>query len=871
VTALDAGPALVDLPGLDPAWSRTLTVDDADGVPRRWHLLDSHGPDAPAAAEPEHGTLLCVHGNPTWSYLWRGLLAAAPPGWRVVAPDHLGMGFSERLDPDEPARTVAQRVADLGTLTDALGLTGPVVTVGHDWGGILSLGWALAHRDQLRGVVLGNTAVAQPPGDLGPPLIRLADAPGVRPFGCVSTPVFVRATTALSRPALPREVRDAFAQPYGTAARRRSVGDFVADIPFSPGHPSYDVVAGYAEGVRSLDVPALLLWGPRDPVFGERYLRDLRERLPHAQLHRFEGASHLVTEDAPQYVDAVTAWLAEPGGREAAPAPPAADSPRRPLWAALEERSEDDAPVLATAAGTVSWAAMATRVADLAAGLVAAGVRPGDRVGLLVEPSADLVAVVYAAWRAGAVVVVADKGLGFAGMRRALRGATLDHVVGRRAGLAAARAMGLPGSRISVEPLGRAERALLGAEHDLDGLARLGHGRPAPPVPGPDDDCAVVFTSGATGPAKGVAYRHRQVEAEVALVRSTYDLGPDDTFVAAFAPFALLGPALGLGSAVPDVDVTAPHTLTAPLLADAAAAVDARVVFASPAALRRVVATRGDLEPAQRRALAGARLLMSAGAPVPVPLLLAVAEVVPAAALHTPYGMTEALPVTDVSLDQLLEAGEGDGVCVGRPLAGVEVGLAPITVAGDGPSAEPDVTGEICVRSPHVKDRYDGLWMTDRDSRRHPGWHRTGDVGHLDDEGRLWVEGRLAHVVRTAAGVVTPVGVEQRVEALPGVSAAAAAGVGPAGTQQLVVVVVPTGAEPVRPGRVGRRSRALGLAPAPHDVAEEVRRVAGHPVAAVLTARRLPLDVRHASKVDRAEVARQAGELLAGRGGSDHA
>ena len=108
------------------------------------------------------GVLLCVHGNPTWSYLWRRLLASAPPGWRVVAPDQLGMGWSERLT---SPRTLPQRVADLGDLTSALGITGPVVTVGHDWGGIISLGWALAHRDQLRGVVLTNTAIAQPADD----------------------------------------------------------------------------------------------------------------------------------------------------------------------------------------------------------------------------------------------------------------------------------------------------------------------------------------------------------------------------------------------------------------------------------------------------------------------------------------------------------------------------------------------------------------------------------------------------------------------------------------------------------------------------------------------------------------------------------
>ena len=122
------------------------------------------------------------------------------------------------------------------------------MTVGHDWGGILSLGWAMAHRDQLRGVVVGNTAVAQPPGDLGPPLIRLAHLPGVRSVGCVATPLFVRGTTALSHPPLPREIRDALALPYGTADRRRAVGAFVADIPFSPGHPSYPAVAACGHG-----------------------------------------------------------------------------------------------------------------------------------------------------------------------------------------------------------------------------------------------------------------------------------------------------------------------------------------------------------------------------------------------------------------------------------------------------------------------------------------------------------------------------------------------------------------------------------------------------------------------------------------------
>jgi acyl-CoA synthetase (AMP-forming)/AMP-acid ligase II len=217
--------------------------------------------------------------------------------------------------------------------------------------------------------------------------------------------------------------------------------------------------------------------------------------------------------------------------------------------------------------------------------------------------------------------------------------------------------------------------------------------------------------------------------------------------------------------------------------------------------------------------------------------------------------MTEALPVTDVTAEEIAAAGPGDGVCVGRPLAGVEVRVSPLTPLGvaDGPlTADPGTTGEVCVRGPHVKDRYDALWITERASSRDAGWHRTGDVGHLDDAGRLWVEGRLPHVVTTAAGVVTPVGVEQRVEALDAVSAAAVVGVGPVGTQVVVAVVVPTTGGP-------RRLRLAGP-----ELADAVRAAAGTDVAAVLVTRRLPVDVRHQSKVDRRAVAGQAARLLAG-------
>ncbi len=809
------------LPGLDPGWSRLVAVTDADGVARTFHVLDSW-PDGGAAAV---GTLLCVHGNPTWSYLWRRLLAAAPPGWRVLAPDHLGMGHSERLS---SPRTLSQRVDDLNRLTDALGVHGPVVTVAHDWGGILSMGWVLAHRDQVRAVVLTNTAVHQPQPGKGPWLIRAAHLPAVGEAVCVRTPAFVRATTALSRPVLPAEVRAAFAEPYRTPARRAAVGGFVADIPFAAEHPSRTALDDIAEGMPTLDVPALLLWGPRDPVFLEEHLRDLQDRLPAARTHRFEGAAHLLPEDAPAYADAVTQFVASLAEEVPVLKPGAADRPQ--LWAQLEEHAHDDDPAIVAVDGaSISWAQLHGRVTDFAAALVGAGVRPGDRVALLVPPSIDLTVAVYAVWRAGAVIVVADKGLGLRGMGRALRGARVDHVIGGRQGLLAARAMRLPGTRVGVG----APPGPVGALPQVSG----------------DMPAAVVFTSGATGPAKGVLYRHRQLRAQVDLVRATYQLTAADKLVAAFAPFALYGPALGIASAVPDADVTKPATLTAAALAQAAEAVGATVVFASPAALRNVLATAGELDAAGAGALATVRLVMSAGAPVPVALMRELAEVLPLAQLHTPYGMTEALPITDVSLGEIVAAGAGDGVCVGRPLPGVAVQLSPLNEVGvaDGElTAEPGVSGEVCVRAEHVKDRYDALWMTERASSGDPGWHRTGDVGEFDTAGRLWVQGRTVHILSTAEGPVTPVGIEQRVETVR--SPAALVGVGPVGTQQVVVVITGAGGP---------------LADA--ETAEQVRAAAGIAVSAVLVSRALPVDIRHNSKIDRTALAQWAGRVLAGQ------
>jgi olefin beta-lactone synthetase len=876
-------------PGVEAAWSRRIRVRstapvDPAGTVNTWHLLDN-GPQLAERGAAPAGTLLCVHGNPTWSYLWRTLLAAGSRTdrpWRVIAVDQLDMGFSARTG---VFRRLEDRITDLGDLTDALELDGPVVTVGHDWGGVISLGWADRHRDLLAGVVLTNTAV-HPAGYSLPAPLRLVLHPAVHRWGTTTTDAFLRVTHALARPALADDVRAAFRAPYRSAVRRAGVGNFVADIPAGPSHPSWPALTGVAEGIRTLDVPALLLWGPTDPVFSDRYLRDLLARLPQAEVHRFEGAGHLVGEDV-DIAAPVFDWLeqqlpAVPADSTGLPVP--ADVPQEaatpgaaagtgtgqdfvPMLAELDARAADDSPAvvdmvpLGAAAGSgprvLSWAELAGRVNRLAAGLASIGVKAGDRVNLLVPPGSDLTALIYACLRLGAVIVVADAGLGAKGLSRAIKGAGPAYIIGIDTALAAARVFGWPGVKISATDLPAAKRRLLGAEHTVPELLESSApDLPAHPVD-PEADAAILFTSGSTGPAKGVVYRHRQLAAMRDTLKDTYGLRAGTSLVAGFAPFALLGPALGATSVTPDMDVTKPRTLTAAALADAAAAVDATAVFASPAALKNVLATSARLEPEQRDALAGVELLLSAGAPIPEPLLAQVQELVPNASLHTPYGMTEALPVTDISLDGIRVAGAGNGVCVGTPVAGARVAVCPLQPDGSaagGPTTDPGVTGEIIVSAPHVKDRYDRLWITQARSASIPGWHRTGDVGHLDTAGRLWVEGRLGHIITTAAGVRTPVAAEQLSETVDGVRLAAVVGVGPAGAQVPVAVVetVPAAAAPGPASPFLAAQVRAAVAPAQLDLA------------AVLAVPELPTDIRHNSKIDRSRLARWAAGVLSG-------
>ena len=248
--------------------------------------------------------------------MWRSFHRRLGDRYRVLAVDQLSMGLSERTGP----RTFAQRVDDLGRILDAFAVDGPVVLAAHDWGGPIALGWALEHRERVRGILLGNTGVALPPSGVPLP-IRLARhraAAGPRlPADAAVRPGDARHRRA---GASARTSRRAYlASLRVERATGSAIADFVADIPTTPTHPSFAALAEVAARLPELDVPVLLAWGERDPVFHLEFAADLRRRLPQAELHRFPLAGHLVVEeeDVAALADAWIGRLLEPEARSA--------------------------------------------------------------------------------------------------------------------------------------------------------------------------------------------------------------------------------------------------------------------------------------------------------------------------------------------------------------------------------------------------------------------------------------------------------------------------------------------------------------------------------------------------------------------------
>lgn len=274
----------------------------------RLRFVDRRPADDAEDAGRSRTPVLMVHGNPTSSFYFRDLIARLAATRRVVAPDHVGMGRSDRPPESRYPYGLESRVQDLETLWRSLGEE-RVDLVVHDWGGMIGFAWALRDPGRIRRIVAMNTAAFPlPAGRRVPWQLRVARQPVLGALLVRGLGLFARGAVrqCVARAPLAPEVAAGYLEPIRGWRRSLAVHRFVQDIPLSEGHPSWVTVSETARRLPELrDRPLLVCWGRRDFVFDDAFLADWRRRCPWARFHEVADAGHFLLEDAGDEVGAV--------------------------------------------------------------------------------------------------------------------------------------------------------------------------------------------------------------------------------------------------------------------------------------------------------------------------------------------------------------------------------------------------------------------------------------------------------------------------------------------------------------------------------------------------------------------------------------
>lgn len=500
----------------------------------------------------------------------------------------------------------------------------------------------------------------------------------------------------------------------------------------------------------------------------------------------------------------------------------------------------------------------------LARGLQHMGLVKGTRAVLMVPPGLDFFAMVFALFKAGVVLVGIDPGMGVKHIGKCLAQAEPDAFIGNRRAHLARRLGGWARHtlriRISTEPL-----MIHGRTIHLQQVFRLGIEAADQPVAASNshDQAAILFTSGSTGFPKGAAYTHANFSAQVNALQESFAIHKGEIDLATFPLFALFGPVLGMTSLIPRMDFTRPGAVDAASIVHTIKHYRATTMFGSPALLDRVA----HWGLAHHEKLPSLKRVLCAGAPVaPVILERFSAMLDPGVRIHTPYGATEALPVTTIGSDEVLRetrplTDQGKGVCVGRPVTGMTVKIiritdAPIAAWSEGLVLPIGEIGEITVQGPQVTASYyqreDATRLAKIADRDDKFFHRMGDLGYFDEHGRLWFCGRKNQRIETTAGTWFTIPCEAVFNVHPKVRRTALVGVSKHGSRVPVICV----------------ELEAGYGKAEHDsVQRELAELGSrfHHTRAIgdfLFHPGFPVDIRHNAKIGREQLGAWAGKFI---------
>lgn len=247
-------------------------------------------------------TVVMLHGNPGWSFYYRGLFTALADSYHCIVPDHIGMGLSDKPAAGDYSFTLEQRVDDLDALLSGRDTSDTLTLVVHDWGGMIGLAYASRYPEKIRRLVISNTAgFLIPPGKSIPWQLRLVRIPCLGALLVRGMNAFCRGaiTRCVARAPLARAVAASYLSPYDSWRHRLAVLRFVEDIPLREDHISFPLVQHVDRHLwRFSALPILICWGMRDFVFDRDFLDEWKRRFPGADCHEYDDAGHYLLEDA---------------------------------------------------------------------------------------------------------------------------------------------------------------------------------------------------------------------------------------------------------------------------------------------------------------------------------------------------------------------------------------------------------------------------------------------------------------------------------------------------------------------------------------------------------------------------------------------
>jgi olefin beta-lactone synthetase len=506
---------------------------------------------------------------------------------------------------------------------------------------------------------------------------------------------------------------------------------------------------------------------------------------------------------------------------------------------------------------TQTFTELELTTSSIAAGLQQMGIKPGMRIALLVRFGAEFISLVFALLKVGAVIVLVDPGMGKKNLLKCLQAtepqgfiaipvAHLVRMIYRRRFPKAVHNATV-GPRFGVLP-GPALKQLEGVPSSLF----------EPPETEAESEAAIIFTTGSTGPPKGVLYTHRTFNSQVDEIARHYQIEPGGRDLSGFPLFGLFNAVMGTTTVIPDMDPTRPADVEPIRLLDAIEQWQINQAFGSPA-LWTTVALYAKKEGRKTPSL---KRVLSAGAPVPRHVVEAMRLMLPDdAQMHTPYGATEALPVASIESREILNATSpwdsvASGTCVGRKMEGIDwrviaIDDGPLTSIEQTSEVESGQIGELMVTGPVVTKTY--ITRVDQNALHKVAdgqrvWHRMGDVGYLDAHGRFWFCGRKSHRVRTESGDLFSDPCEAVLNQHPHIHRSALIGVGTPGRQLPVMVVEPWNEH--RPSNSISSERLVSelknLAKS-NTMTRSIHEILIFP-------KRLPTDIRHNSKIFREQL-----------------